>query len=346
MKIAHALTAVLIACSFAIPGAVADDKKKLLEYQQKQLEAQQQWKLQQMRKQQQLQQTQQGQPRTAVRPPAVQQANAPVKLSVTNRSGVPVELFWVAGGGSLQSFGTINPGQPFVQETFAGHSWQFRVGRQVVKSYVASSQPVQQVVIGNVVTNTNPSGAAIREPFDVSTGNGVVIQRQQSMPVDVGTGAALNNRTFPPPINGSTATADATHADPRVAAFLQVHNDARAEVGVGPLQWSDKLAQAAQQWANQLSAMGRIMHNPQTPYGENWAAQSGSFSPAAAAQMWLGEKTDFRRGQLGPGNAGHYTQMVWRRTTHVGFGVAVVNGMTVVVANYEPAGNYTNQPPF
>lgn len=383
MKIIHPLLAVLMAGSLHLPRAVAEDKKKdkMAEYQKNLLDAQQQWKLDQMRKQQALQ----GQQKAVPRPPAAVQNAGAVKLAVSNRSGVPLAIFWLAPNGGAQSFGRVEPGQPFVQETFAGHTWQFRAGRQVVKTYVASNQPVQQVVIGNIpgsppvairepqdvqtgngliIQRQPPVLGGIREPEDVQTGNGLVIQRQPPMPAgipeppdvqtgnglgiqrqppvraDIDPGVVVNNRPLIPGLPGAES------ADPRVTAFLQVHNQARAEVGVGPLQWSDKLAQSAQQWADQLAGMGKIMHNPQTPYGENWAAQSGSFSPAGAAQMWLGEKVDFQPGQRGPGNAGHYTQMVWRKTTHVGFGVAVVNGMTVVVANYEPAGNYANQAPY
>lgn len=335
MKITFVLSAVLIVSLLHLPGVVAEDKtkEKMAEYQKKLLEAQQKWKLQQM--QQQPQQRQ-------VQPPAVvpRQTNVPMKLVVTNRTGAPVSVFWVSPENKRQSFGTIESGgRPIVQETYAGHAWQFRVGRQVVQSYTASNQAVQQVVIGNGVANTFPQP----EPPDVSAGNGVVVQRQFPSPATINGGAVPN---FPPPSPPSGSGSTSANTDPEVAEFLRVHNQARAEVGVGPLQWSDKLARAAQQWADQLAGMGKIMHNPATPYGENWAAQSGSFSPAGAAQMWLGEKKDFRRGQLGPGSAGHYTQMVWRRTTHVGFGIAVVKGMIVVVANYEPAGNFTNQPPY
>jgi hypothetical protein len=41
---------------------------------------------------------------------------------------------------------------------------------------------------------------------------------------------------------------------------------------------------------------------------------------------------------------GHFTQVVWKNSTQVGFGVAVApNGSFYAVANYYPAGNFTGQ---
>ena len=76
-------------------------------------------------------------------------------------------------------------------------------------------------------------------------------------------------------------------------AFLRVHNDARAIVGVGPLQWSDKLAAHAQEWANHLAQSGKFEHRPNNRYGENLAAFTAAESPEYAARLWLGERNDY-----------------------------------------------------
>ena len=132
-------------------------------------------------------------------------------------------------------------------------------------------------------------------------------------------------------------------------AFLKVHNIARAAVGVGPLQWSDKLAAHAQEWANHLAHSGKFEHRPNNRYGENLAAFTAAESPEYAARLWLEERNDYHGERIDGRNFhkfGHYTQMIWRRTTHVGYGVARMRNSTwIVVANYEPAGNVVGERP-
>ncbi len=43
---------------------------------------------------------------------------------------------------------------------------------------------------------------------------------------------------------------------------------------------------------------------------------------------------------------GHFTQVVWKATTQVGFGVARGATWTYVVANYNPAGNMWSNSSF
>src|SRR5450432_1896068 len=78
------------------------------------------------------------------------------------------------------------------------------------------------------------------------------------------------------------------------AAFLKVHNDARSAVGAAPLQWSDKLAAYAQEWAEQMAKSGKFEHRPNNPYGENLADYTSSAEgPDYAARLWLAEKQDY-----------------------------------------------------
>ena len=43
-------------------------------------------------------------------------------------------------------------------------------------------------------------------------------------------------------------------------------------------------------------------------------------------------------------SAGHFTQVVWKNSKKLGIGKAKnKNGKTIVVANYEPAGNWIGQ---
>ena len=141
-------------------------------------------------------------------------------------------------------------------------------------------------------------------------------------------------------------------------AALELHNRARQEVGTPPLLWSAELAAFAQQWATYLATEKgcRIEHRPAqgawgTRYGENifWGS-AASYSARDAANAWYSEIRDYQKAPFGGDNwykTGHYTQMVWKRTTHVGMGQAVCsNGAIIIVGNYDPPGNFMGQEPY
>lgn len=66
--------------------------------------------------------------------------------------------------------------------------------------------------------------------------------------------------------------------------------------------------------------------------------------------MWYGEKKDYHDETLNDQNYqrfGHYTQMVWKKTRKVGFGMAMApNGMVILCANYEIGGNMQGEHPY
>jgi len=136
------------------------------------------------------------------------------------------------------------------------------------------------------------------------------------------------------------------------AEFLQVHNDARARVGVAPLRWSETLARHAQEWADHLASTGSFQHRDRSKsgYGENLFGGSEGYGPADAARNWLEERAAYRGDPVTPQNfqsVGHYTQMVWSGTTEVGYGMARGrNGMVIIVGNYSPRGNRSGQRPY
>ncbi|MFZ9504750.1 MAG: CAP domain-containing protein [Cyclobacteriaceae bacterium] len=139
---------------------------------------------------------------------------------------------------------------------------------------------------------------------------------------------------------------------------LVYHNNVRQEVGVGPLEWSRELAGYAQKWADQLAASGCEMnHRPRSgvwkqQHGENlfWGSDADVYTALDACESWYSEKKFYRNAPVGNGNfsqVGHYTQMVWSKTTHVGMAKAVCrDGSVLVVANYDPPGNYLGQKPY
>lgn len=145
----------------------------------------------------------------------------------------------------------------------------------------------------------------------------------------------------------------------QVKEFLSHHNMARAEYQVPPLQWDASIAGYAQQWAEYLATKKKckLMHrdelnkNPED-YGENlyWISSGENFDPIRASINWYEEKSIFEKNNLiynSNLNMGHYTQMIWKNTTHIGAGYArCPSGAVIVVANYNPPGNFIGEEPF
>ena len=142
------------------------------------------------------------------------------------------------------------------------------------------------------------------------------------------------------------------------AAALKVHNDARAEVGVAPLQWSEELSQSAAEWAQYLADNEAFKHagnEVRNGQGENLYKHSQTITDVGgryAALAWYEEINLYTYSPIGSGAnnfsaIGHYTQMIWETTTEVGMALAVSeSGATYVVARYNPQGNITGQTPY
>jgi pathogenesis-related protein 1 len=174
--------------------------------------------------------------------------------------------------------------------------------------------------------------------------------------------------------------------------FIAAHNAARKAVGVDPLRWSAELAayaresleaqkadliRAAQEgFAERRLALPK--HRSESEYGENIAGWMGARSRHAesAVAFWLEEKADFdalnlmgsyrvgdetgkterdREGRERPVIVGHYTQIVWRTTTHLGaasleFELVGDRGESrtyaAIICNYDPPGNRQGGKPY
>lgn len=145
---------------------------------------------------------------------------------------------------------------------------------------------------------------------------------------------------------------------------LQVHNDARKEVGVTELSWSNSLAEDALLWAKNLALKDDMYHssNESRPgQGENlsYSYRSSNGNPTfsetpgkEASTAWYNEIKDYTYAEIGSSkNAnvviGHYTQMIWNTTTEVGMARAVsTSGSVYVVARYSPQGNWIGRQPY
>lgn len=138
---------------------------------------------------------------------------------------------------------------------------------------------------------------------------------------------------------------------------LNFHNKVRADVGVKPLTWSEELAKYAQEWANHLAANKcEFEHRPTTgkwqqKYGENiFFGSNKSFNAKNASESWYAEIQYFTPGILTNENwdkSGHYSQMVWQKSTSIGIGMAIcADGNVIIVANYNPSGNFLGERPY
>lgn len=143
-------------------------------------------------------------------------------------------------------------------------------------------------------------------------------------------------------------------ADPQ--AYLTPHNAARSQVSEQGLVWNNSLAAYALSWAqHQRDTANCALRHSNGPYGENifWGYRSSApFGPADAVNAWVSEKQYYNypsntcaAGQV----CGHYTQVVWAKTTKVGCASVTCNDQyhsVFIICSYNPPGNYVGQTPY
>ena len=148
---------------------------------------------------------------------------------------------------------------------------------------------------------------------------------------------------------------DARPSDPTETRVLAAHNAERSDVGVPALVWSDELELEARDWARTLIDTGRFAHDPRPHgHGENlWTGWGGrSFTPEEMVGDWIEERADYRPGvfpdvsRTGDWTAvGHYTQIIWRGTTHVGCAIETRDDQSILACRYAPPGNIDGRMP-
>uniref|UniRef100_A0A8B9KCZ1 SCP domain-containing protein n=1 Tax=Astyanax mexicanus TaxID=7994 RepID=A0A8B9KCZ1_ASTMX len=107
--------------------------------------------------------------------------------------------------------------------------------------------------------------------------------------------------------------------------FLQTHNTYRNKHGAPPLTISQDLCRSAKSWADYLLSIKTLQHSSGGKFGENlfytWSSGGKSLT-------------------------GHFTQVVWKDTKELGYGVATDGKTVFVVGQYLPPGNFTNPGAF
>ncbi len=139
----------------------------------------------------------------------------------------------------------------------------------------------------------------------------------------------------------------------QINEFVERHNFYRSEVGCPPLKWNKKLASYAQEWAIELAKRNcKMQHRPHKGsfaqrYGENLFWASYAPTPTRAVESWAEEKPDYDGGRFTQSNfkAGHYTQMIWKNTENLGCAIVRCKNSSIVVCNYDPAGNIIGRHP-
>ncbi|XP_063824559.1 venom allergen 5-like [Ostrinia nubilalis] len=162
----------------------------------------------------------------------------------------------------------------------------------------------------------------------------------------------------------------------QIKKFVDGHNIrrqqlAKGEIGGQPaasemkfMIWDHELAAKAEKWASEY----RESHNPDKSVGSGrWSVGENLYwysitdfgyklDANLALTAWFDEHKDYTYGPLsssdfgGPNQIGHYTQMAWSDSTHLGCAISQFNmsgwNKFMVVCNYGPTGNYLGQRPY
>uniref|UniRef100_UPI00398F20F7 GLI pathogenesis-related 2 isoform X1 n=2 Tax=Pristiophorus japonicus TaxID=55135 RepID=UPI00398F20F7 len=162
-------------------------------------------------------------------------------------------------------------------------------------------------------------------------------------------GSAQGERVKAPSVPGTSRVAPVPGESSGSFAvqLLKSLNEYRMKHGARPLTMNPLIGIKAEKWAKHLVTSRTLQHSD-TPYGENiWCQQgsaSGQVTGQEAVDLWYNEVKNYDFASPGfQKNCGHFTQLVWKDSKEIGIGLASDSkGLTVVVAQFDPAGNITN----
>ncbi|XP_055373036.1 uncharacterized protein LOC129606647 [Condylostylus longicornis] len=178
---------------------------------------------------------------------------------------------------------------------------------------------------------------------------------------DTGQSEPLDNRPLLPKIssrrdlnNGEESPKPLLQDKDFILDCLCWHNEYRARHGASALTVSPELCEHAQNWANHLASTNEFYYRSEKSLGQNLfccpiSALVTDLTGQEVASYWYStvrRYNYFKEPSLlhTNVNAGHFTQIVWRRSKYFGVGKATSRtGKIFVVAYYYPPGNVVGQ---
>ena len=160
--------------------------------------------------------------------------------------------------------------------------------------------------------------------------------------------ACQDTETSKTDTEGSTSVSPETG---RMEGITFFHNEIRKQKGIPELTWDEELVTISADWLTHLDEQGCIMeHNWDSPYGENLFWSNYPSTPEEVVYSWASEEEfySYDDNSCEPGEmCGHYTQIVWANTTHLGCAVHTCTDQTELwMCNYNPAGNWVGERPY
>ena len=153
-----------------------------------------------------------------------------------------------------------------------------------------------------------------------------------------------------------------------INAFVAAHNQARSgpltpppSPALPPVSWDGILADAVYDYALRCQGSnGLLSHNANRSadyqalggsgyVGENIYGTSGNATPAGAMTLWMSEASSYDYNSGDFGDAGHYTQVVWRASVRIGCAIVDCPALTyhnTVICDYAPGGNIVGEKPY
>ena len=133
---------------------------------------------------------------------------------------------------------------------------------------------------------------------------------------------------------------------------LESHNRYRKRHNSEPLKLNKDLCEIAQEYAKKLAESNNFIHSGNKyndkPLGENiFMSNHYPISGKFTTDNWYNEIKNYNFDDPGfKEGIGHFTQLVWKSTSEVGFGIEIsTDGFYYVVANFFPPGNI-NSPQY
>lgn len=129
---------------------------------------------------------------------------------------------------------------------------------------------------------------------------------------------------------------------------LKAHNEYRKKHGVLELVLSKEMCAHSKEWVNYLAETDAFKHRTQDKkYGENifmkWSSDPNhTVKGNEPVDSWYSEIKDHVFGKEPKSlKSGHFTQVMWKESKRLGVAWArSKSGKILVVANYDPAGNF------